>query len=262
MAAATVKCRIVYLHLGRNALKMPFKMYITLKNWKLAILALIFLCLFVSLGCWQLWRAQEKKILMKSFSERTLHEPFSAAAITKENDLRFYRIKLTGFFDNQHSLLLDNKIFHGKVGYEVYTPFYCKDLADPILVDRGFIPGSVSRRDLPGINAIIGTVTITGMLNLPPRYVALGRINETQEINWPLRIEFVNLMEVAKLLNYPLYHYVLNLEAKDPAAYAIEWQIVTMGPEKHIGYAIQWFALALTLLILFVVLNRNTSERK
>lgn len=240
---------------------MPIKMRFKIKNWKLALLALLFFCLFTTLGFWQVWRAQQKHILLKSFAERTVREPFPATSlISKDDDLRFYRVKLTGVFDNQHNFLLDNKIFRGRVGYEIYTPFYSKDLTEPILVDRGFVPGPASRKDLPGINTIIGTVSIVGMLNVPPRYVALGKIQESAQTHWPLRIEYINLAELAKLLNYPLFRYVLNLEATDPASYAMEWQVVTMGPEKHIGYAIQWFALALTLLILFVVLNRDTTN--
>ncbi|MNN94970.1 hypothetical protein D3C81_2137010 [compost metagenome] len=37
-----------------------------------------------------------------------------------------------------------------------------------------------------------------------------------------------------------------------PASYLGDWPLVSMGPEKHLGYAVQWFALAATLLGLFV----------
>jgi len=50
---------------------------------------------------------------------------------------------------------------------------------------------------------------------------------------------------------------VLILEENHPAAYTVKWQIVMMSPEKHNAYAIQWFALALTLLVLFLALNRG-----
>lgn len=236
---------------------MPVKMRIKVKNWKLAVLAFLLMAVFTSLGFWQLARAQHKKMLLNSFTERTRLDPLKTEALNEDNDWRFYRVKLTGQFDNQHNLLLDNKIFHGRVGYEVYTPFYAQDLAAPILVDRGFVPLGISRDVLPGINAIIGKVTISGMLNQAPGYLAFGQINESSNIAWPMRVEFINLNQVGKLLNYPLFQYVLNLDAKDPAAYAMEWQIVTMGPERHMGYALQWFALAFTLLILFVVLNRD-----
>lgn len=229
-----------------------------IKNWKLAVLAFVFIGLFICLGFWQLSRADQKKVLLKSFAARTQHTPLAANQLEPSSDWRFYRAQLEGVFDNQYTMLLDNRNFHGQIGYEIYTLFHAQGLTQPILVDRGFVPLTRKREVLPLIRDISGTVSITGMLNLPPAYFALGQINESPQITWPLRIEYVKLSELSKLLNLSgLYPYVLMLEPHDPAAYAMEWEIVTMGPEKHLGYAVQWFALALTLLILFVVLNRD-----
>jgi surfeit locus 1 family protein len=229
-----------------------------IKNWKLTILALIFIVIFARLGFWQLARSEEKKFLLKSFAERNAQSPLEARTISQGNDLRFYRTRLTGSFDNSKTILLDNKIYEGKIGYQVYTPFMVKDLTTPILVDRGFIPIGKSRKILPSIKAITGDVTIVGMLNLPPRYFSLGKMNDRSDKSWPLRIEYLNLSELSKYLNYPLQPYLLNINPNDPAAFEVRWQIVTMSPEKHLAYALQWFALALTLLILSVALNRNT----
>lgn len=228
-----------------------------IKNGKLALLALIFFCFFISLGIWQLSRAHQKKLLLLSFQERTKHLPISAKKLTQQKDVRFYRGNFEGYFDNQHSFLLDNKIFHKQIGYEVYTPFKIKGLNIAILVDRGFVPIMKSRQQIPFIHEIKGNTTISGMLNLPPTYVTFGKIADTHELNHTLVIEYVNLIELEQFTRYPLFPYLLTLEPTHPAAYPIEWQIVIMGPERHLGYAIQWFALALTLLILFAALNRS-----
>jgi surfeit locus 1 family protein len=232
-------------------------MAIKIKNWKLAILALLFFCLFIALGNWQLQRAHQKKLLLKSFNQRTERIPLTAQDLTTNTDLRFFRVSLTGHFDNQHTFLLDNKTFHGKVGYEVYTPFIAHGLKTPLLVDRGFIQHAGSRSVLPIIKPVSGTILLTGLINLPPTYHALGSIQESENVQWPMRIEFISLPELSKLLGRTLFSYVLVLEPHHAAAYDIEWQVVIMGPEKHVGYAIQWFAFALTLLILFAALNRK-----
>lgn len=232
---------------------MPFSFHI--RHLGLAMLALVFFSLFIGLGSWQLQRAQQKKRLLQSFQARTRQAALTAQALHHDQDMRFYRAILKGQFDNDHTFLLDNKIFHGKVGYEVYTPFQVEGLPIVILVDRGFIPIN-TRSELPIIHRINGTITVVGMLNRPPTYVAWGPIYEAG-IKWPLRIEFVDLATLSELTGRPFYPYVLSLAPSDPAAYDIEWQIVTMTPERHTGYAIQWFALALTLLILFVALNRD-----
>lgn len=230
---------------------MSFK----IKNWKLALLALVVFCAFISLGFWQLARAHQKQHLLESYHARMQKPALTAAALEKTADLRFYRASLQGQFDNQHTFLLDNKTFKGQVGYEIYTPFKITGTTTAILVDRGFIPLSGNRSSLPAIRAITQPAKITGLLNLPPAYVSLGEIKESQAIQWPLRIEYVNLPQLAELTGYSLFSTVLLLQPNDPAAYPIEWQIVVMSPERHTAYAVQWFAFALTLLVLFFALN-------
>lgn len=239
-------------------------MSIKIVNWKLAVVALVFFCLFTSLGIWQLLRAQQKQILLKSFTERTEHAPFTAQHLNQVNDWRFYQVELEGYFDHQHTVLLDNKTHHGKIGYEVYTPFKATGLNTYILVDRGFIPLGASRSNLPVINTPDKKVAIKGMLNLPPTYVALGEMLASAEAKWPLLIEYIEIDELAEFTKLSLFPYVLTLTPNDEAAYEIEWRAVTTGPERHQGYAVQWFALALTLLILFVALNRkkNTGDSR
>ncbi len=232
---------------------MPFK----IKNWKLALLALALICLFVRLGIWQLARAQEKTLLLQSFADRAKHQPLTTSDLQINRDWRFYPAQLQGLFDNAHTILLDNKIFHGQVGYEVYTPFHADGLSAPILIDRGFVPlVQHGRRELPVIRPIMGSTSITGMINRPPAYVAFGQMTESPQITWPLRVEYIQDGQLSNILGgQALFPYILSLNPKDKAAYDIEWQIVTMGPEKHRGYAVQWFAFALTLLILSVALN-------
>lgn len=231
-----------------------------IKNRKLAILTVPLLCLFISLGLWQLRRADEKISLLKSFSQRVHQAPMQADKLLLPNDLRFYRAHLEGVFDNEHTILLDNKTRHGKIGYEVYTPFKATGLSTPILVDRGFIQSSGSRNNLPIVPAVVDETAIVGMLNEPPRYAALGQMIDQQLSSWPLRIEYVDLHKIGEQLNTAIFPYILTLDPKHVAALDLEWEIVIMSPERHQGYALQWFAFALTLLILFVTLNIKRTE--
>src|SRR5436190_9406831 len=102
---------------------MHHKMPVQIKNWKLALLALFGFCLFIYLGCWQLARAKHKEHLLQTFHERTAKSPLTWETFTQLNSTstawQFYRITLQGSFDNAHTLLLDNKISQGKVGYEI-----------------------------------------------------------------------------------------------------------------------------------------------
>lgn len=237
-------------------------MTVIMKNWKLNLLSLIFILLFIALGYWQLSRAQEKTALLNNFQERTHLPPVKATDLANVNDWRFHQILLEGKYDDAHTFLLDNKIFNGKIGYEVYTPFKAKGLTAPILIDRGFVPLGTSRAELPAIpKTSKNTVSIQGMLNTPPLYVAFGNWQDGNKIEWPLRVEYISLQEVGSVLKTTFYPYVVNLNEASPGALQVKWQIVTVDPNRHKGYAVQWFAFALTLLIISVVLNRGTNKK-
>lgn len=222
-----------------------------IKNWKLSLLGLVLMGVFIKLGLWQLSRAQEKTLLLNTLAERR-HQSVSIADLRSTKDIRFYQLSIQGYFDNAHSFLLDNKILNGRVGYELYTPFHADGMDEAILVDRGFIPMGDRRTILPKPAMMTGKRAVNGIITLPPTYFSLGSIHDATQPNWPLRIEFVQLNQLSQILGYPLFSFILN---EDP-----HLQIVTMGPERHKGYAVQWFALAFTLLILFVVLNRDRTH--
>lgn len=222
-----------------------------ISKWRWLALALLFMSLFSSLGLWQWQRAESKEILLQQFAARKNHTALHAANLSPIKDLRFYPVQLKGKYDNARTFYLDNKIYKGRAGYEIYTPFMVKGLEQAILVDRGWVPVGQDRAHLPDFPKARGT-SINGTLNLPPTYFALGPMQEKTGLNWPLRIEFIDLQTLSKLLGYPVFSYVLWLDSVPTPT----WQVVTTKPEKHRGYAVQWFAFALTVLILYVVLNR------
>ena len=41
-----------------------------------------------------------------------------------------------------------------------------------------------------------------------------------------------------------------------------EWKIFAFTPEKHIAYAVQWFAMAFTLLLIFVLMHTRRPKEK
>jgi len=48
--------------------------------------------------------------------------------------------------------------------------------------------------------------------------------------------------------------YEVRLEP-GPASFQVSWPVIAMSPDKHTGYAVQWFALAAALLGLFIFLG-------
>jgi surfeit locus 1 family protein len=48
------------------------------------------------------------------------------------------------------------------------------------------------------------------------------------------------------------YPYVVRLRPGSATAFNSYWQDINIQPEKHTAYAVQWFAMALALLMLYL----------
>lgn len=227
---------------------------------KLTLVGFALTGLFVGLGLWQLQRASENQATLDKLMQSMKQAPVTVKDISTPNDWRYHLTTLTGQFDNNRSFLLENKT-NRQVGYEVYTPFTPNGSNQTFLVDRGFIPATVNTNTLPAIPPVEKTATILGMLNLPPHNQSLGKITDIKQTTWPQRVQTIQLAQVSKALNADLFPYVVLLAPKSPYAFDIEWKLTNTAPSQNRLYAAQWFALALTLLLLSLALNRKVESK-
>ncbi len=70
--------------------------------------------------------------------------------------------------------------------------------------------------------------------------------------NYPQLLQKVNMQMLQQYLPLPLLPQVLHLDINSQTALQPHWQPVNITPEKHYGYALQWFGLSLTLCTLFL----------
>ena len=225
-------------------------------TFKFLSLTTVLVLLFCYLGLWQYHRAEQKRILIEQYEHRPHEKPIDFEKLfVKAQDPRFYAIQLKGKFDNQHHILLDNRTHEGQVGYEVYTPFLVAGTDKGILIDRGWVPANRSRAILPDIQPVEATLTLRGVVNTAPTYFSLGPMTDSLASPFPLRVQYLKLAELSPLLGYTLAPYLVWLDPKDSHGFERQFKVTFMGPEKHLMYTVQWFAFALSLLVLFVVLN-------
>lgn len=222
---------------------------------------LLLLPLLISLGAWQLHRAHFKKNLIDTYHARFDAKPLASRALDRRSatQLQFYPMRLSGTYDNQHSLLVENQFQHHHLGYRILTPFHADNAKQWILVDRGWVPRGTSRTQLPHIHPINGTMTIEGRLKrIPAQTFTLGTL--PAQSAWPRVISALNLKQIHHVLKRQLYPVLLQLPASvhnDPYQ---QWHVTTISPAKHYGYAVQWLALALTLAIIYLILNTQREK--
>lgn len=223
--------------------------------WTIAYLAMF--TLLLSLGAWQIHRADEKQAYIDIQAKRInqhvdLTDTEMFVDVTKE---RYKQATLTGYFDSTHQFLLDNQMHESKVGYFVMTPFKIKNANKAVLVNRGWIPLTEPRAILPDVTLALDTteISLTGRINTFPS-VGIQLEGATQPTNTqPAVVQVLDEKVLSKLLGYDLLAFQLELSPDLPHGYVRNWHISTLiPPEKHLAYALQWFGLALVLTVMFI----------
>ena len=104
----------------------------------LVVMAL--LPVLVSLGFWQLSRAEQKRVLLTRYAERQQAAPLTVNQLIATAEPVFRRVQLRGHLDAKHSLLLDNRIRDGQPGVELLQPFQDQASGQWVLLNRGWLP--------------------------------------------------------------------------------------------------------------------------
>ncbi len=230
------------------------------------VLTLAGLALFLRLGWWQLDRAEDKRALVEQF----IVGQQSTVAVTAEsaNSLpRYQRVEAQGRYDSTHQILLDNMPSqHGRAGYRVLTPLQLAG-GGWLLIDRGWLAPGATRDELPVLAVDDELRTVAGRLDhLPAPGVRLDENPADVGEGWPRVMNFPRHATLQKALQRSLPERIVLLDANEPDGYERQWQMnFSAGPERHIGYAVQWFAFALVAVILYIVMSfrskRASDER-
>jgi len=219
------------------------------------VLALLSCALFIRLGVWQWHRGLERQAEWSRFARGTdVLTPLGDRALT---DLPLYqRLSVTGTFDGAHQFLLDNRSYRGRAGYEVLTPLQ-RASGRALLVDRGWVPFTGSRRTLPSVTVAASTaLTLSGRAaNLPSAGLASGTAAPGSSDPWPKVTSFPTAEELAHALGEPVESRILLLDAQAPQGYVRDWQPPGMAPLRHFSYAIQWWCFAALALVVWGVMS-------
>lgn len=230
------------------------------------VLTVLLLPVLVGLGIWQLQRAAEKELIVQN-QQRMMRAPEIRleAKINNPSELAFRRIAVTGQFDTEHQIYIDNKVHLGRVGYEVVTPFRIEKTDVYVLVNRGWLPMHADRAILPDTKTPQGTVTVTGIAKLDPKDVADFGSGNRSNTGWPAMVRWLDIDALQQETGLLLQPFVLLQSAEEDSGFVRDWKFINAPPEKSLAYATQWFSFAAILLILYLVLNSkriNPSSNK
>lgn len=226
-------------------------------DWRLLLFSGIFLPFLLALGIWQLERAEEKEEQLAQWeiqsNELGWPERLDSGLKTGQP------VVLAGQYREDVTWLLDNRTRDGAPGYEVLTLFQ-PDEGAALVVNRGWVQAPRRREQLPEIDTPASQVTLSGRLSEYPEPPVLMDTS-TERTQWPQRVQALTRGDAESIVP-GVAELVMRLDGPDePGAFRADWTPDRMGPQTHYGYAVQWFSLAIALVILTVVASyRKTGK--
>ncbi len=237
-------------------------------DWKSSALVLLLLPLLLWLGFWQLQREQEKLQILAQYEARLAEAPAALERLANQDDLAWRRVKLEGTFDAERVYLLDNQIRSGQVGFDVLQLFEVSDNQLLVWINRGWVAGKRLRSELPAVVTPPGPMRVNGYVYVPEgKAFSLeddAPVNATSSAaarRWPRIIQRVTVPTLAAGVNASeVFEHVVRLSENSPAALQADWPTISVQPAKHRGYAVQWFCMAVALLLFYLWHSSNLSQ--
>ncbi len=252
------------------------------------MLTLIVVAAFVRLGMWQLHRADEKRSLIAQY-DLGRQSTVELTAANARRLPRYQQVRVRGHYDPAHQILLDNMPsgsapaavpqpdartdfeldgavqnesprVHpgpaGRPGYRVFTPFRLQD-DGWVLVDRGWLPLGATRAELPDVAVSDRERQIVGQFDhLPRPGIQLDQSDIDASGPWPRVLNFPQQATLERALERELLPGVILLDPQAPDGYErVAGARVAFGPERHLAYAVQWFAMATAVIFIYVILQ-------
>lgn len=231
-------------------------------EWRITVFAALLVPLMVGLGFWQLHRADEKTALAAAFETRQQQPPATLSRLWDQPAelLAYAPVRISGHFVPGAYFLLDNQTRDGQVGYEVLSVMQLADAGGSVLVNRGWLAGGADRQSLPLVPAVDGQVDITGHVYVAPGAPFL--LAEQQfDSDWPKRVQAIEMAKftplIAERVPGRVFPYPVRIDPGERGALAVNWQIMNATPQKHQAYAVQWFAMAATLFVIYLLRSSN-----
>lgn len=221
------------------------------------LLLLLGLAAFLGLSRWQWGRAQEKERLLAAYAaaEHAGLRQFAALPDSLSAE-EFPRVAVRGRFVAGRGYWLDQQIHESRVGRRAIAVF--EPLGSPrrLLVDYGWVAAPVGQA-APAWPALpLTEVELHGIYApAPGGGLRVGGDALPRQNGWPKLTLFVDTAAIAQDLGAAVAPRLLLLDADPASGFVRHWTPAVMSPQKHRGYALQWFSFAVAAVVIFVALH-------
>ena len=208
-----------------------------------SVFIIFFISVFIGLGTWQIIRLNWKNNLILEIENSLKNPPVELAQSNKEN---FLKVKTSGTIDFDKQIYLYNLNESGTPGFEVINPITIGD--ENFLINRGWIP--FEKKGAQEIN-VFDQKNIIGTLRLQGRKNIFKPDNDLDENYW----FSLNREDILKFTGKNFSKYIIYLDGN----YQLPRpkKITANISNNHQKYAITWFSLALSILLLYLYFRKK-----
>ena len=208
-----------------------------------SVFIIFFISVFIALGTWQIIRLGWKNNLILEI-ENSLKNP--PVELTQSNKVNYLKIKTSGSVDFEKQIYLYNLNDSGTPGFEVLNPIQIN--GENYLLNRGWIP--FEKKDTPEIN-IIDQTNIVGTIKIQGRKNIFKPDNDLKENYW----FSLNREDILKFTGKKFSKYIIYLDGNYQLPRP---KIITANiSNNHKKYAITWFSLAISILLLYLYFRKK-----
>lgn len=214
-----------------------------LPSWLPLVVGSILVVQFAGLGVWQVSRGLEKRAQHALYQDETSFRDWQNGMDVRS----FQRLKVTGTFQGERQIVLDNIIINSRYGHYVVTPLETSPDEPLLLVNRGWIERSPEGIDSARLAVPDTIVSVRGRAgSLPKAGYKMGDAIPASDV-WPKHAVYPSSEEVVAALGRDIQPFVLLMEHNEENGFLRHWVPSEFGPGKHFGYALQWFAMGAVL---------------
>tara|TARA_Y100000992_G_scaffold298110_1_gene262745 strand:- start:2507 stop:3160 length:654 start_codon:yes stop_codon:yes gene_type:complete len=207
------------------------------------ILIFFFISIFIALGTWQIYRLNWKLQLISEIENSLKKQPVNLSASQKKN---YLKIVTEGKIDLDKQIYLYNLNDKGEPGFEVINPLKVNN--ENFLLNRGWIP--FEKKNQEEIN-IFNEKKIIGILRKQFKSSIFKPQNDISNNYWFT----LNREDVLKFTGKKFSPFIIYLNNDNQLP--IPKKITANISNNHKKYAITWFSLAISILLLYLYFRKK-----
>lgn len=190
------------------------------------------------LGNWQMRRAAEKVDVQHQIEAGASAAPVALNALPDTTEWR--SVSVSGTWQSEATIFLDNRVYEGRPGYHVFTPMQLDGQSGWVLVNRGWAPMGADRNLLPQVPTATQPLAVSGSIRWPePAPFTLA----AEAGDGPLW-QFIDLEPYRDWSGVPVRDWIVQQTSASDDGLIRDWPRPDSGIDRHRGYALQWYSFA------------------